>query len=88
MTQDTSPAENGFDTDILPVKLQFVAGETEVPFGELCSIGDGYVFDLGQAVRGHVEIRANGTTIGNGELVEVDGRIGVRILKCTNAGLR
>ena len=88
MSAPPSRPENGFDTDILPVKLQFVAGETEVPFGELCSIGDGYVFDLGKAVRGHVEIRANGRTIGNGELVEVDGRIGVRILKCTTAGLR
>ena len=60
----------------LPVK-------TEVPFGELSGIGAGYIFDLKQAAHGHVEIRANGEPIGHGELVEIDGRVGVRILKCT-----
>ena len=83
MSLQKNPAESGFDADSLPVKLQFIAGETEVPFGELSRIVDGYVFDLRQAAQGHVEIRANGKTIGNGELVEVDGRVGVRILKCT-----
>ncbi|MDE0064926.1 MAG: FliM/FliN family flagellar motor switch protein [Gammaproteobacteria bacterium] len=72
-----------FDADSLPVRLQFIAGVLDVPFGELSSIGPGYVFDLMQATHGHVEVRAYGRTIGRGELVEVDGRVGVRILTCT-----
>lgn len=85
MSSRNSPGESGFDADNLPVKLQFIAGETEVSFGELSSIGDGHVFDLRQAAQRHVEIRANGQTIGHGELVEVEGRVGVRILQCTRA---
>ncbi len=83
MSLQPHAAAAGFDADTLPVKLLFIAGETEVPFGELSGIGAGYIFDLQQAAHRHVEIRANGEPIGHGELVEIDGRVGVRILKCT-----
>lgn len=83
MSSPTDAARSGFDADVLPVRLQFVAGEVEIPFGELSRIAPGYVIDLKRAVHGHVEVRANGRAIGTGELVEVDGRAGVRILKCT-----
>lgn len=75
-------AERGLDADSLPIKLVFVAAEIEVALGELATIGPGYVFELKQAAASHIEIRANGQTIGNGELVEIDGRAGVRILSC------
>ena len=70
------------DTDVLPVQLVFLAGEKEVALRDLKRISPGYVFDLGRPVDRHVEVRANGRRIGIGELVEIDRRVGVRMLKC------
>lgn len=81
--QDSDPAPGGvLDTDVLPVQLVFLAGETEVALRDLTRITPGYVFDLGRPVDRHVEVRANGRRIGIGELVEIDRRVGVRMLKC------
>ncbi|MCY4495980.1 MAG: FliM/FliN family flagellar motor switch protein, partial [Rhodospirillaceae bacterium] len=84
-TQSLDQAEpaGGFDVDDLPVSLVFVGGEVEVPLRDLQRMAPGYVFELPRPVDGHVEVRANGTTIGRGELVEIDGRVGVRILDCS-----
>lgn len=75
----------GIDVHGLPVRLVFVAGETEVAVRDLQRLAPGYVFDLRQPVDRHVEVRANGRTVARGELVEVDGRVGVRVLECTPA---
>ena len=75
-------SHGSLDADSLPIKLTFVAGETEITLNELSSVGPGYVFDLQLAPERHIHIRANGQSIGTGELVEVSGRLGVRILKC------
>ena len=81
--QGSDPASDGaLDTDVLPVQLVFLAGETEVALRELRQITPGYVFDLERPVDRHVEVRANGRRIGIGELVEIDRRVGVRVLKC------
>ena len=71
---------NAVDFEDLPVRLVFVAGEMEIPLRELHAAAPGYVFDLHQPVDRHVEIRANGRTVGTGELVDIDGRVGVRVL--------
>ena len=81
--QGSDPASGGaLDIDVLPVQLVFLAGETEVTLRDLRHIAPGYVFDLRRPVDRHVEVRANGRRIGIGELVEIDGRVGVRMLKC------
>ena len=81
--QGDDPASGGaLDADILPVRLVFLAGETEVALRDLRHVTPGYVFDLGRPVDRHVEVRANGRRIGIGELVEIDRRVGVRMLKC------
>ena len=75
------PAPSGaIDADDLPIKLVFIAGRTEFALRDLRRIAPGYVFKLGQPVDRHVEVSANGKAIGTGELVEVDGRVGVRLL--------
>ena len=58
----------------------------EMALGDLRRIAPGYVFELQQPVDRHVEVRANGKVIGRGELVEVDGRVGVRLLDCKLSG--
>ena len=74
-------AATGFDVEDLPVSLVFVAGEMEVALGDLQGLAPGQVLDLRRPVEAHVEVRANGRTIGRGELVEIDGRVGVRMLE-------
>lgn len=80
--ESDSSSGGTLDTGDLPVQLVFLAGETEVALRDLRRIAPGYVFDLGRPVDRHVEVRANGKRIGIGELVEIDRRVGVRLLKC------
>ena len=81
--QNIDADAGAIDADEIPIRLVFIAGETEIALRELRRIAPGYVFQLQQPVDRHVEVRANGRTIGTGELVEVDGRVGVRLLTCT-----
>jgi type III secretion protein Q len=72
--------EEGAALDDIPVRLTFDLGERVMPLAELKTIAPGYTFDLGRDLRRAVTIRANGLAIGEGELVDIDGRIGVSIL--------
>lgn len=85
MTENPSPDEGTpdgepLDVDAVPVRLTFDLGERTMPLAELRQLQPGVVFDLQRPLAdGPVMIRANGALIGAGELVEVDGRIGVRV---------
>jgi type III secretion protein Q len=74
-------AGEAFSVDAIPVRLGFELGERTVELGELRSITVGHVFELGRDLRRAVTIRANGKPIGIGELVNVDGQLGVSILE-------
>lgn len=65
----------------LSVRLSFDLGKRSISLAELMQLGPGYVFDLGRDIRKAVTIRANGSPIGEGEIVDVDGRIGVVVLR-------
>lgn len=78
--QDDDESPEGVALDDIPVRLTFDLGERAVPLAELRAIAPGYTFDLGRDLRRAVTIRANGLSIGEGELVDIDGRIGVSIL--------
>jgi type III secretion protein Q len=67
----------------LPIKLTFDLGERVLSLGELQMVAPGYVFDLGRDLRQCVTIRANGMRIGEGELVDIEGRTGVAVLSIT-----
>ncbi len=66
----------------LPIDVVFVAGRLKITLNDLQHIQTGYVFDLQRNSDRHIEICANGVKIGSGELVEIDGRAGVRVLEC------
>ncbi len=66
------------DLDEIPVRLVFEAARLELSLGALRQIGAGSVLDV-DAVPGTVRILVNGRRIGDGELVSIDGRAGVRI---------
>jgi type III secretion protein Q len=76
---DTSDAAAILDD--VPVRLTFDLGDRDIPLGELRSLQPGYVFNLGRDPRSTVTIRANGRPIGEGELVDIEGRVGVSVLR-------
>ncbi len=77
--EDTPPAEP-LDLDAVPVRLTFDLGDRALPLSELRALQPGAIFDLQRPLTdGPVMIRANGALIGTGDLVEVEGRIGVRV---------
>lgn len=65
----------------LEVTLIFELGEKKIPLGELMTVQPGFSFDLGQDPEKQVSIRANGKIVGFGELVQLDERVGVRLLE-------
>jgi type III secretion protein Q len=67
--------------DGVPVRLTFDLGDREIALAELQTLQPGYLFNLGRDPRGSVNIRANGRLIGEGELVDIEGRIGVCVLR-------
>ena len=77
---DEQGVDEGTGFGDLPVRLHFDLGERQLTLSELMVLGPGHVFDLGRELRRAVIIRANGKVIGEGELVDVDGQIGVAVL--------
>jgi type III secretion protein Q len=77
---DTVAAASGLIDDV-PVRLTFDLGEREISLGDLRSLEPGYLFNLGRDPRSTVSIRANGRLIGDGELVDIEGRVGVSVLR-------
>ncbi len=65
----------------VPINLVAVIGRTRSNVGELIEYRPGQVIDLGRTPGETVDLVANGRLIARGELVEMDGKLGVRILK-------
>ena len=69
------------DLGELPVELLFVVDQFKTTVKEVERIKAGYVFELKHKAIGQAEIRANGTLIGIGELVQIEDRAGIRVIK-------
>jgi type III secretion protein Q len=80
---EASTVSDGLDADLgqVPVRVTFDLGEQVISLEELATIAPGYVFDLGGRPQDAVVVRANGQRVGEGELVEIEGRLGVAITR-------
>ena len=85
-TSDTNPSSNDADTsdaeisiDQIPIRLSFDVGSKVVTLQELQTMQPGQTIDLGKPMQEYVTVRANGAVVGTGQLVEIDGRLGVSI---------
>lgn len=65
----------------LPLTVEL--GTTRLSLSRLAALAVGEVVTLGRPLGGPYEIRAAGRLIGHGELVDVDGELGVRIVSLT-----
>jgi type III secretion protein Q len=64
----------------LPVVLDVELASVPVPLRDLARIAPGAVLLLGLDRDGHVTLRIGERAVARGELVDVDGAVGVRIL--------
>ena len=76
--QDINPLDLASD---VPVQLIAVLAKKNMTMKELLNVRLGEVIDLNRPPSEHVDLVAGGRLIGRGELVEIDGKLGVRILK-------
>ncbi|MDA8908671.1 MAG: FliM/FliN family flagellar motor switch protein [Verrucomicrobiales bacterium] len=63
----------------LHVSLTFEVGSKMIPIGDLSKIQAGFCFEMERSVERPVVIRANGKAVGEGELIDLEGRVAVRI---------
>ena len=66
--------------DSAHLELTVQCGATAISLRDLATLAPGQIIPLGKPLAGPYEIRAAGTLIGQGELVDVDGELGVRIV--------
>lgn len=66
-------------TSQIPITLEVELCRVEVPLGELARLEPGAILPLAVDRRGQVTLRAGDRAVAHGELVEVEGAIGVRI---------
>lgn len=67
----------------VPVVVRVEVGSVELSARQWSELAPGDVLTVGRRVRDPVSIRASGVEIARGELVEVDGEVGVRIVSLT-----
>lgn len=88
---DNEPRQALNQIDQVPVLLSFDLGQKTLAFNEVKQLRPGYILELSGMLPEVVQIRSQNRLIGTGELVDIDGRIGVRILnlfgKKTKAGV-
>ena len=65
----------------VPVKLTAVLGKKEMALKDLLQFKVGHTIDLERPANEFVDLMANGKVVARGELVELDGKLGVRIIK-------
>jgi len=65
----------------IPVQVVCVLGKKNVTVGDLIKIKEGEVVDLDRFPHDAVDLVVNGKLMAKGELVEIDGKLGVRIVK-------
>lgn len=70
----------GVTADV-PVQLVAVMGKKTMTIREIISMAKGQVIELNRFPNEAIDLVANGKLMAKGELVEIDGKLGVRIIK-------
>jgi type III secretion system YscQ/HrcQ family protein len=81
LSEGDYPALEVADVGALPVEITVEAGRVELTVSQVAALTAGDVVTLPGDVLGPVELRAGSTLVARGELVDVEGRRGVRILE-------
>ncbi len=79
--KESNDSEPMVAVDAVEVELRFEVGRKTMTVGELEGLGVGTVVPLETSLERYVKLYANRHCIGTGELVEIEGRLGVRIME-------
>ena len=63
----------------LPLRVTFDLGDVTLTVGEVAALQVGQVIELGLPLSDAVHIRINGARVGFGEMVDIDGQLGVLV---------
>lgn len=74
------------DAGAIPVTLNLVLDSQKTTLKALNSLSPGQVIPTSKSVDSPVAISVNGKVVGSGDLVDVEGKIGVRILQFLGKG--
>ncbi|MEW5853700.1 MAG: FliM/FliN family flagellar motor switch protein [Myxococcota bacterium] len=82
--QEEGPQDNLGETEALlkdiPMPVVVELGRIKTSAGDIVNLRAGQILELRRAPNDPVDITVNGKLVGKGELVEVDGELGVRLL--------
>lgn len=84
--KDAGMSENATEDDqtemieAANVRVEFGLGEVEMPLAELGELKPGYLLETDRQVGDGVDIIANGRKVATGELVSIDGKLGIRVM--------
>lgn len=80
-TEEDRPEDGPAVADVrqLPVRLEFVLQQSMVTLAELQQLCQGRLLPVQTGAEQRVEVRANGALLGRGELVQLDGHLGVEM---------
>ena len=80
MSDENNDENNVVNMGDLPVKLSFDIGEMVLPFHQVEGFTSGYVINLDAPFGEIIKIRSQNRVLGTGELVDINGKVGVRII--------
>ncbi|MDR2420398.1 MAG: FliM/FliN family flagellar motor switch protein [Puniceicoccales bacterium] len=63
----------------MPILVTFEVGRKSIRLGDLETLQEGFIFECENPLEAAVNICANGQLIGKGSLLNIEGRIGVRV---------
>ncbi len=67
----------------MPIPLVVVLGKKTMTLKEVAALKSGHIIELGKLPQEMVDLVANGKLVGKGELVLIDGKVGVQIRQIT-----
>lgn len=86
MPEQGAGAPEAAQEDQIPVRLCFDLGRLDMPLGEIRQLAAGSVIELPGTLDTPVSLTVGGRAIGTGELVDIQGRLGVRIVRILGRG--
>jgi len=85
------PADRAVKLDMLAditVRVSVEVGSASLTLASLLELGEGSVLELDRQVNDPLDLFVNGTLVARGEIVETNGRFGIRVLDVAPDGER
>lgn len=85
------PADRAVKMDMfadISVRVTVEVGSASLTLASLLDLGEGSVLELDRQVNDPLDLLVNGTLVARGEIVETNGRFGIRIIDVAHDGDR